>query len=137
MALRGVDNPNWKGGLVADPNRVEIGTLRWPVTIAQRSQSAATTGGIQEAFTNVVTVRADVIPVGAMTFYGSAQVDTPVTHRIRIRWLDWLDTTHVIIRDTLRQDGTTRREIFRIRRIKEIDGRKRFLECEVEEEKRT
>ena len=119
-----------------DPRRVEIGSLRWPVTIAKRDQIPATTGGMQDSLTHILTVRADVQPVGPMTFYGAAQVDTPVTHKIRIRWLDWLDATHIIFRDTIRQDGTTRREIFRIRRLCEIDGRQRFLEIECDLEKR-
>ena len=119
-----------------DPRRVEIGSLRWPVIIGLRTQVPATTGGMTESLTEIIKVRADVQPVGPMTFYGSAQVDTPVTHKVTLRWLDWLSTLHVIIRDTLRQDGTTRREVFRIRRLMEIDGRKRFCLLEVEEEKR-
>jgi head-tail adaptor len=119
-----------------DPRRVEISSLRWPVTIALRTQSAASTSGIQEALTEIIQVRADVQPVGAMTFYGSAQIDTPITHRITVRWLDWLDTKHIIIRDTLRLDQTTRREIFRVRRVMEIDGRKRFILCECDLELR-
>ena len=119
-----------------DPRRIEIGKLRWPVIIARRNQVAASTGGMQETLTDIITVRADIQPVGPMTFYGAAQIDTPVTHKVRLRWLDWIDTTHVIIRDSQRPDGTTRREVFRIRRIMEVDGRKRFLELDVEQEKR-
>ena len=89
-----------------------------------------------EGLTDIIKVRADVQPVGPMTFYGSAQVDSPVTHKITIRWLDSIGTTHVVIRDTIRADRTGRREVFRIRRMMEIDGRKRFLLLEVEEEKR-
>jgi len=63
-------------------------------------------------------------------------VDTPITHRIVIRWLDWIDTTHVILRNTTRPNGSVRSEIFRIRRMKEIDGRQRFLELECEQESR-
>jgi head-tail adaptor len=119
-----------------DPRRVEIGTLRWPVTIALRTQFPTAGGGMTEGLSNIISVRADVQPVGPMTFYGSAQVDTPVTHKITIRWLDWIGTTHVVIRDSKRADGTTRREVFRVRRVMEIDGRKRFLLLECEEEKR-
>ena len=117
-----------------DPKRVEIGSLRWLVTIAKRTQSPGTTGGMVESLTDIITVRADVQPVGPMTFYAAAQVDTPVTHKITVRWLDWLDTNHILYRDTVRQDTTTRREVFRIRRVMEVDGRKRFalLECELE-----
>lgn len=119
-----------------DPGAVPIGSLRWPVTIAKREQIPATTGGMTETLTDIIKVRADIEPVGPMTFYGAAQVDTPVTHKVTIRWLDWIDTRHVIIRDTIRADRTVRREVFRIRRYMEIDGRKRFLLMECEEEKR-
>ena len=119
-----------------DPKRIEVGSLRWLVTIAQRNQSPTTIGGMDESLTEIIKVRANVQPTGALTFYGSAQVDTPVTHRVTIRWLDWIDTTYVVLRDTRRLDGTTRRETFRIRRIMEIDGRKRFAVLECEEEKR-
>lgn len=120
-----------------DVRKVEMADLRWSVIIAKRNQAAASSGGMQETLTEIITVRADIQPAGAMTFYGAAQIDSPVTHKVRLRWLDWIDTTHVIIRDTLRPDGTTRREIFRIRRMLELNGRKRFLELDVEQEKRT
>lgn len=120
-----------------DPGAVSIGSLRWPVTIATRTQAAADGGGLQETLTELQTVMADIQPTGALTFYSGVQVDTPITHKIRIRWLDWIDTTHVVIRNTTRLDGSTRQEMFRVRRVKEIDGRKRFAELEVEEEKRT
>jgi hypothetical protein len=51
---------------------------------------------------------------------------------MRLRWMDWLDTTHVIIREMRRPDGTVRQETFRIRRIKEIEPQGRFVECECE-----
>jgi head-tail adaptor len=119
-----------------DPKRVEIGSLRWVVTIAKRTQSPGTTGGMIEALSDIITVRADVQPVGPMVFYGAAQTDTPITHKISIRWLDFIDTTHVLYRDVIRQDRTTRREVFRIRRMMEVDGRQRFLSLECEMERR-
>jgi head-tail adaptor len=117
-----------------DPGAVAIGSLRWPVTIAQRNQSPSPLGGITETLVNIMSVRAAVEPVGALTFYSGVQVDTPITHRITIRWLDWLTTTHVILRNTNRPDGSVRAEVFRVHRVLEIDGRKRFclLECEAE-----
>lgn len=119
-----------------DYGRVAVGTLRWPVVIAQRTQAPSTAGGITEALTDVMDVYADIHPTGALTFYSGVQVDTPITHRITIRWLDWIDTTHVIFRRTTRPDGSVRQETFRIRRIMEIDGRKRFCSLECEQEMR-
>jgi head-tail adaptor len=120
-----------------DPNAVSIGSLRWPVVIATRAQAAdPDTAGILETYKDNQTVRADVQPMGPMTFYAAEQVDRPVTHKIVIRWLDWMDATCVIFRVTRRPDGTSRIERFRVRRVMEVDGRKRFLRCDCELEER-
>ncbi len=110
-----------------DPGRAQIGSLRWPVTIAKRVQATAGTASISETLSDIISVRADIQPLGPMTFIGSMQTDQPLTHKITVRWLDWLDLTYVIVRKTVRTDGTVRSEIFRIRKIGEIDGRKRFV----------
>jgi head-tail adaptor len=118
---------------MADP--FEIGQLRHPVTIAERNQAAAAGGGISETLTNLASVWAQIEPVGALTFYSGVQVDTPITHRVRLRWMDWIDTTHVLIRELRRPDGTIRTETYRIRRVKEDSTaglRWSDLECELE-----
>ena len=121
-----------------DPNAVRIGALRWQVVIATREQAAdPNSAGILETIAAAQTVRADVQPIGPMTFYAAEQVDTPVTHRITIRWLDWIDTTHVIFRTTKRPDQSDMIERFRVRRVMSIDGRQRFLRMECELEQRT
>jgi head-tail adaptor len=120
-----------------DPGAVPIGSLRWPVTIATREQAADPDGaGFVEMIALAQTVRADVQPIGAMTFYAAEQVDTPVTHRIVMRWLDWVDTSHVILRTTKRPDGSDMTERFRVRRVMAIDGRQRFLRLDCELERR-
>lgn len=123
-----------------EPQSFPLGRLRWPVQIVQRTQAGdPNTTGVLETSVPVRTVRADVQPVGALTFWGTAggseQVDTPVTHRIYMRWQNSLPNACAITRSTLLDDGTTRTEVFRVRRIKEIDGRKRFVIVECEEEK--
>lgn len=115
---------------------VAINELRWPVQIAQREQLPASGGGIDEVLVDCILVYAKIEALRPMTFYGAAQTDRPVTHMIWLRWLDWLDTTHVITRELRRLDGTPRREVFRIRRVKEMAGQQRFLEIEAELEHR-
>lgn len=118
-------------------DKPRIGSLRWRVVIAQRRETPdPASAGILETLVDLQEVHADIEPVGTQTFYGSAQVDTPITHRIRIRWLDWVDTTHVLKRRTLRRDGTAREELFRVRRVGEFDGRKEFLLIDAELETR-
>jgi head-tail adaptor len=122
------------------PDNPTIGSLRWPVTIATREQAAAATAAsaatITETLAQQQTVRADIRPIGPMTFVAGQQTDRPITHRIYIRWLDWIDMQHVILRITQRLDGTNRVETFRIRKVGEVDGRKRFLEILAELETR-
>jgi head-tail adaptor len=121
-----------------DPGAARIGRLRWALIIATRRQAADAEAGATGVLNSIVDqqrVYGDVQPIGPMTFYAATQVDTPVTHRITIRWLDWIDTTHVIFRVTSRLDGSNRIERFRIRRVMEEDGRKRFLRIEAELER--
>src|SRR4051794_8406014 len=119
-----------------DPNAVRIGSLHWRVVIATREQVAdPDSPGFLETPAHMQTVRADIQPIGALTFYAAEQVETPVTHRIVILWLDWIDTTHVVIRVTKRSDQSEMIERFRVRRTMPIDGRQRFLrmDCELEQ----
>ena len=81
-------------------------------------------------------VHADIQPIGAQTFYLGMQTDRPITHRIRIRWRDNIDQVHAVIRWTQRTDSTTRMEVFRVRRVAELLGRKRFLSLECQQESR-
>ncbi len=112
---------------------VAVGTLRWRVILAERQQSPNPAGaGILEAYTQLVTVHADVQPIRPLTFYAAQQVDTPVTHLITLRWVDALDNTHAVLRTTRLREGRNRLEVFRVRRIMELDGRKRFCRIEAE-----
>ena len=125
-------------GMGPDPNAVRIGSLRWQVVIATREQYPdPDSPGIIERLADERTVRADIQPIGAMTFYAAEQVDTPLTHRIVIRWLDWVDATHVVFRVTKRPDGSAMIERFRVRRVMPLDGRQRFLRMDCELEQRT
>ena len=125
-------------GMGPDPNAVRIGSLRWQVVIATREQYPdPDSPGIVERLADEQTVRADIQPIGAMTFYAAEQVDTPLTHRIVIRWLDWVDATHVVFRVTKRPDASSMIERFRVRRVMPIDGRQRFLRMDCELEQRT
>ena len=123
---------------MAEPAGVAIGRLRWPVELVTRQQLADPNGtGIIETPVLPQRMHADIQFVAAETFYGSAgeQIDTPFTHRIFIRWVDYLNQAEAVIRRTLRRDGTERVETYRVRRVKELGGRKRYVLLEVEEEK--
>ena len=118
---------------------VAIGRLRWRVLLATREQAMQINDGvgIDELLRDLQPVQADVQPVGALTFWGAAgeQTDGPFTHRVFCRWLDSVPNTAVVLRRTFRRDGTIRTELFRVRRIREVTGRKRFVILETELEK--
>ena len=121
-------------------NGTGIGGLRWLVTLYRRDQAPGANSGISESLVPIATVHAAIEPTYPGTFYNSAAIDTPVSHLIRVRWVDYVETTHVIMRTTSRPtDATQRTELYRVRRVKELAGRKRFceLECELERVKTT
>lgn len=114
---------------------LEIGRLRWLVTLASRVQTPDPgSAGVLETITGPVQVHADVQAVGALTFYGGEDTDAPFTHRIFMRWHEYLDQTKAVLRTTQPPDRMARTEIFRVKRIKELGGRKRFvlIECVLE-----
>ena len=130
------DNPS--GQLAAASSG--IGSLRWLVTLYRRDQAPASDLALQESLVRIATVHADIQPTYSSTFYQSTQVDTPITHMINIRWRDYPATIEVVVRSTRRPDGgDLRSEIFRVRRTKEVGGRKRYLqmECELEHSRLT
>jgi head-tail adaptor len=119
-----------------ESDAVRIGRLRWRVTLVSRDQVAQVTGtGIDESLIGLAKIYADIQPIGALTFWGNEQTDGPFSHRIFLRWVDYLDQTFAIVRTSYRADGQGRTEIFRVRRIKELGGRKRFVLIEAELEK--
>ena len=128
------DNPS--GQL---PASVGIGSLRWLVSLYRRDQAPADDMALQENLVLIADVHADIQPTYASTFYQSTQVDTPITHMINVRWFDYPATIDVVIRSTQRPDGTQRTELYRVRRTKEVGGRKRFIqmECELEHSRTT
>ena len=119
--------------------RIRIGQLRWPVRLVQRLQTAQLAPGVSitEVAADPIIRHADIQPLGATQFFGSitADPDKPVTHRVIMRWTDYVDYTHAIERVTTRPNGSQRVETFRVRRIYEIEGRKRFvcLKCQLEQ----
>ncbi|MFC0407922.1 phage head completion protein [Roseomonas elaeocarpi] len=116
---------------------VSIGELRWPVRVYRRDQvpGPGSDMGILETLEPLFACMAKIEPARPMTFYGSAQIETPVTHMIWIRYHWGLDTTHAILRTLQGPDRAVRHEVFRVRRILEMGGRQRFLMIEAEMER--
>ncbi len=115
---------------------MRIGRLRWLVTFLKRDQQPDADGaGITETPTSPQSVHADVQSTSDLTFWGTEQTDSPITHVIHIRWQDYPDNTYAVVRQTLRPDNSTRTETFRVRKVSELGGRKRFVRllCQLEQ----
>lgn len=126
---------NPAGGLPAG-----IASLRWLVQLYRRVQAPAGGGGLSESLELIASIHGDVQPSWASTFNDSKAIDEPISHVICTRWVDYIENTSVVMRSTWRPtDGTCRTELFRVRRVKEVGGRKRFsaIECELEASKTT
>ena len=113
---------------------VRIGRLRWQVTFAQRQQLPVNQADIAETAVLPKVVHADIQSVNDMTWWGAVQTDAPVTHAIHMRFQDYPDNTYAIYRTTNLPDGSTRTETFRVRKVSELGGRKRFVRllCQLE-----
>lgn len=121
--------PDLTGGLQGG-----IGSLRWIVTLYRRDQAPAEDLALEETLVPLATVHADIQPTYPSSFMQSTQIEAPITHMINVRWRDYEQAADVVTRSTKRPDGGLRTELFRVRRSKEVMGRKRFiqLECELE-----
>jgi len=111
-----------------------IGSLHWLVTLARRDQAPDDNVAIEETFVPLAVVHADIQPAGTQTWVQSTQIDGPVTHFINLRWQNIPSNADVVLRSTTLRDGTQRTELYRIRRVKELQGRKRFIQLECEQE---
>jgi len=112
-----------------------IGELRWLVTLATRAQSAQPDGtGINEDWIHLVQVHARIQAMRPVTYWTAMQTETPVSHVIRIRWVNVLSNTQAILRTTIMQSGEPRTEVYRVRRYMEVEGRKRFVDIEAQQE---
>ena len=110
-----------------------LSELRWRVSLAKRNQAPAQSGnGVDETFSVVAQAWAAVEPVGGLTFWNSTQTDSPVTHHVVLRWVDYIDNTFAVLRTTTTPGGKFRNEVFRVRRVGEWGGRKRFTILDVE-----
>lgn len=67
---------------------------------------------------------AKIEPVGAVVYSGSVQIDDKVTHRIFLRHLDGVTSDYeVVYRD----------QVFRVKRVGDVNGARRFTVLEAEE----
>lgn len=123
------DNPS--GQLTAESG---IGALRWWVYLYRRDQDPAPDLALTETLVLLDATHADIQPSYESTFIQSTQIDGPITHMITIRWQHYPVNAEVIVCTTKAPDGTLWGDLYRVRRTKQIGGRKRYLQmsCELE-----
>ena len=101
------------------------GRLRHRVVLEQRSSAAGTSGALQHSYAPVATAWGGIEAVRGSVYAAGLQTEERITHRIVLRWRDPTGFDHV------RQDGTSHR--FKVRDVRDPDGRRRELEIMAEE----
>ncbi len=65
---------------------MRAGLLRHRVDLQAPTQTRGPAGGVVETFATVQTVYASVEPIGGKEFFAAQQVQSDLSHRIRLRW---------------------------------------------------
>lgn len=122
------------------------GTLRHLLTLEQRTQVADATVGITTAYTPVAQVWGDVQATRGAVYVAAVQVGEGPTHRIMIRYRERTTFDHVA--ELVLDPGESVTEAFdyttgsylaaterrwRVRDVRDPDGRRRWLEIMAEE----
>lgn len=101
-----------------------IGELDRRVLLRERRDCPYRDAEIQSEFPEQRPRWAKIEPVGAAVYSGSVQIDDKVTHRIFFRYLDGVTSDYeVMYRD----------QVFRVKRVGDVNGARRFTVLEVEE----
>lgn len=93
--------------------------LQHRVTLQQVSQSSDGQGGFTESWSSVATLFAEIKPQKSYERFQAAQMQTPTTHKITIRYRAGITTKHRLIFGT---------RVFEIKGIINPDEANRILE---------
>ncbi|WP_412526094.1 phage head closure protein [Burkholderia lata] len=101
-----------------------IGALDRRVQLRERRDYPYRDAEIESEFPKQRPRWAKIEPVGAAVYSGSVQIDEKVTHRIYLRYLDGITTDYEVV---------YREQVFRVKRVSDLNGARRFTVLEVEE----
>lgn len=104
---------------------MEIGKLRHRVQIQSYSETQDATHRTYKTWTTVLTVWADIEPVKGLVTFDTKQIGEGVTHKITMRYQEYVTTERWIYFESRR---------FRIRAVRNLQERNRFLELLCEED---
>lgn len=109
---------------------VHIGSLRWAVQVARRSDAPGPNSTLVSVYTDVRPAWCSIEPLRGAVFIANQTLGQDGTHMIIMRWQPELTTFDVVIRTTYNPDRTPLIEIFRITKLTADAGRKRFILAE-------
>lgn len=100
------------------------GELDRRITLRLRSDIPAPDQGVDSLFTDQKKRWARIEPVGTAVYAAGVQTDVKTTHRVIFYYLKGMSEVHEVVH------GTT---IYRVRRVADMNGSRRFTLLEVEE----
>ncbi|MDR6581603.1 MULTISPECIES: head-tail adaptor protein [Pseudomonas] len=100
------------------------GELDRRVLVRLRSDMPALDLGLDSLFTDQKRRWAKIEPVGTAVYANGVQTDAKITHRVTFYFLKGMSESHEVVH------GAT---IYRVRRVADMNGNRRFTLLEVEE----
>ncbi len=100
------------------------GELDRRITLRLRSDIPAPDQGLDSLFTDQKKRWAKIEPVGTAVYAAGVQTDVKITHRVIFYYLKGMSEAHEVVH------GAT---IYRVRRVADMNGSRRFTLLEVEE----
>jgi len=100
------------------------GELDRRITLRLRTDIPALDQGLDSLFTDQKSRWAKIEPVGTAVYANGVQTDVKITHRVTFYYLKGMSESHEVVH------GAT---IYRVRRVADMNGNRRFTLLEVEE----
>lgn len=100
------------------------GELDRRITLRLRTDIPAPDQGLDSVFTEQKRRWAKIEPVGTAVYAAGVQTDAKITHRVTFYYLKGMSESHEVLH------GAT---IYRVRRVADMNGNRRFTLLEVEE----
>ena len=100
------------------------GELDRRITLRLRTDIPAPDQGLDSLFTEEKKRWARIQPVGTAVYANGVQTDVKITHRVTFYYLKGMSEAHEVV-----HGGA----VYRVRRVADMNGRRRFTLLEVEE----
>jgi SPP1 family predicted phage head-tail adaptor len=100
------------------------GELDRRITVRLRADIPAEDQGLDSLFSDQKKRWAKIEPVGTAVYANGVQTDVKITHRVTFYYLKGMSESHEVVH------GDT---IYRVRRVADMNGNRRFTLLEVEE----